>query len=165
MSRPQNSSFGTFFLSHCDSKMLARTLSLAKHKASRISAKHSTTLTAFQLVGNTEIHRVSETSNAFKDYTSEHGASSFVIAWPVQEQKTEEIAQELRENLEGCQGLGSSSSHSFIHMTKPFFMLDGRGDKMASVCLIQSPESDSRKRKDSLNLPFWLNEYRALMRP
>jgi hypothetical protein len=75
-----------------------------------------------------EVYRT-ESSHPLKDFVSENYASNFVVTWPLHDDG-DGLARRILDALDGMRE-GSS-----IRVTTPFHILDGKGDKMASLCVV-----------------------------
>lgn len=76
-------------------------------------------------------------SHPLQDYVPTSDASNFLVTWPAQDDHGDMLSARMLNTLEGIR---QSTS---IQVTPPFYVLDGRGDKMASMCIIPST-SDSQ---------------------
>jgi hypothetical protein len=70
-----------------------------------------------------------------EDFIREHNVSSVVISWPVQEsEKVKNVAGRILDTLD----LTLRQSGDVVTTSRPFFMLDGGGPRVGSMCLIRA---------------------------
>jgi RNase H-fold protein (predicted Holliday junction resolvase) len=79
--------------------------------------------------------------NYLEELIREHNVSSLVISWPVQEsEKVKSVSGRILDTLDST----LRESGDVMTMSCPFYMLDGGGSRMGSMCLIRaSPENQS----------------------
>lgn len=78
--------------------------------------------------GRAEVFRTA-ISHPLQDYVPASDASNFLVTWPAQNDHDTLTARMLHT----LEGIRQSTS---IQVTQPFIVLDGRGDKMASMCIV-----------------------------
>ena len=71
-------------------------------------------------------------SHPLQDYVPASDASNFLVTWPAQEDPGDTLTTRMLNTLEGIRQKTS------VQVTPPFYVLDGSGDKMASMCIVPS---------------------------
>jgi RNase H-fold protein (predicted Holliday junction resolvase) len=73
--------------------------------------------------------------NYLEELVREHNVSSVVISWPVQEsEKVKNVSGRILDTLDST----LRESGDVVTMSCPFYMLDGGGPRMGSMCLIRA---------------------------
>lgn len=110
-----------------------------------------------------------EERNPYKDYVRpENEPSNIIVRWNIQQGENPRLARRILKTLDNFQQKCESSTHS-VQVTQPFYVLDGSGGHMASMCVVQ-PKLTTTPMTIADNLPSadhrspksWLNDYRAL---
>ena len=105
--------------------------------------------------------------NHLKDVVDDAGLSSVVVSWDVNYyDKVRSLSSSVLSTLDGA----LRESHDSVTTTRPFFMLDGGGRRMGSMCLVKSPSLFQRlsssgiiEEEDLHVIPgAWLEQYSML---
>jgi hypothetical protein len=103
--------------------------------------------------------------NRLKDAVDETNVSSVVVSWDVQDSaKVRNLSGNILNTLDGA----LRESHDMVTTTRPFYMLDGGGRRMGSLCLVRWSPSliqrlDTRANQDDHQVPgTWLKQYITL---
>ena len=87
-------------------------------------------------------------NHPLQDYVPSSDASNFIVTWPAHHDDGDTLTARMLNTLEGIR---QSTS---VQVTPPFYVLDGRGDKMASMCIVPST-SHSRDGYNSTSSNEW----------
>jgi hypothetical protein len=101
-------------------------------------------------------------TNPLKDFVDESNASGFIVSWPDSE-NMRSLSGSILNTLDGIH----RDSNDAVRVTSPFFMLDGGGLRMGSMCIMKSPNSSKRLQmeanQDDYHIPgTWLKHYSTL---
>lgn len=124
------------------------------------SLRHRPELSGERDLGRAEVYRTSM-GHPLQDYVSRSDASNFIVSWPAHDNQGDSLTSRMLNTLEGIR---QSTS---IQVTPPFHILDGSGDKVASMCIVPSQNSaqdrDSSMTLDNWRSPgHWMDYYVAL---
>jgi hypothetical protein len=76
----------------------------------------------------------------------EHNVSSVVISWPVQEsENVKSISGRILDTLD----LTLRESGDVVTTSRPFYMLDGGGPRVGSMCLIKASSTQNQSLDDT----------------
>eukprot|EP00934_Nitzschia_sp_Nitz4_P005561 Nitzschia sp. Nitz4//scaffold178_size73299//2768//3259//NITZ4_005689-RA/size73299-processed-gene-0.20-mRNA-1//-1//CDS//3329539092//5551//frame0 len=107
--------------------------------------------------------------NAYKDYVRADGdASSYLITWPSKAGKDAKVTKRFMNTLDNLSRNYDNDSQSVV-VTSPFFVLDGKGGSMASMCVVtpKTPDNEDAATEvfsDSRSPESWINAYCASRR-
>lgn len=107
--------------------------------------------------GSTGLVEVSRagTGHPLQDFVSENDASNFMVTWPLQKEGVDGLTRRMLNSLDDIR------QRIPIHVTPAFNVLDGRGDKMASLCVVST--TNKINEPDSWASPReWTNQYAAI---
>lgn len=108
-------------------------------------------------VGRAELWRPTSI-NPFKDYVTESDTTNFMVTWPLSDESS---------GLTKCMldRLSSIRQSTTIQVTPPFHVLDGSGDKLASICIVPPVGAKSAALElldDWLPKGTWIERHSAL---
>jgi hypothetical protein len=103
--------------------------------------------------------------NHLKDLLDANDITSVVISWPLleNEKTVRNFPGSVLKTLDGA----LSESHDTVTTTRPFYMLDGGGRRVGSMCLVRPPTLERMYNRDTNDCEYqlpgaWLKDYSRL---
>ncbi len=102
-------------------------------------------------IGRAEVFRAA-IGHPLQDYVPSSDATNFIVSWPAHDDNPcDSLTRRMLNTLEGIR------QSTAIQVTSPFYVMDGRGDKMASICIVPS-QSKGSETDASVALDDWRSQ-------
>eukprot|EP00339_Tiarina_fusa_P024355 CAMPEP_0117030740 /NCGR_PEP_ID=MMETSP0472-20121206/22165_1 /TAXON_ID=693140 ORGANISM="Tiarina fusus, Strain LIS" /NCGR_SAMPLE_ID=MMETSP0472 /ASSEMBLY_ACC=CAM_ASM_000603 /LENGTH=156 /DNA_ID=CAMNT_0004738901 /DNA_START=141 /DNA_END=608 /DNA_ORIENTATION=- len=85
--------------------------------------------------GSVPLNEALQSPSHLRDIVENRQLSGVVLSWPVQENKSmKQLSRRIMNHLDSS---FSGMQHETLTTTRPFYMLDGQGRRLASMCLVK----------------------------